>query len=852
MKSIQLYNVAPAMPGELEFLEELAHNLWWSWHADAVDLFRRIHPELWRETGHNPLEFLNRVKQARLEALAADEGYLNHLKQVRNQFEKEIRQHKSSADTTGTCVGYFSLEYGIHESVRLYSGGLGALAGDHLKAASDLGLPIVAVGLMYRQGYFQQYLDREGRQQEYYPENEIHCLPVKPAMDKDNRQVRVAVPTPDGMLNATVWRLDVGRVPLFLLDANVMENSHDLRMLTSRLYAGDRQTRLRQELLLGIGGFRALIQLGYNPHVCHINEGHAAFLSLERISHLVKTEGLSAEAAMEVASRTGVFTTHTPVPAGNESFKTALLKPHLAALKDDLGITPEQVIAWGQSDADGGKAEDMSMTILGLRMAFASNGVSRLHGKVARGMWQHLWPGKPEDEVPVGHVTNGVHVPTWISAENAAVLSRYMGEGWRAHPSEPNALGSVASIPDEELWRTHEIGRSRLVRRCRDLLERQLRKRNSPRSEIAAAKSILDHDVLTIGFARRFATYKRGALILHDTARLEALLCNDERPIQFVFAGKAHPADNEGKEFIRRIVEYSERPDIRRRMVFLENYDIGIAREMVQGVDVWLNTPRRPHEASGTSGMKAAVNGALNLSVLDGWWCEGYTTESGWAIGDGEEHEDTGFQDSVEAQALYNLLENEIVPCFYDREMGDIPTRWLSMMKASIRMGLSFFTSHRMLEEYDSSYYTPACEQYGQLMADGGKQAQELVAQRQRLVELWPVVRCSMPVPNLEIAGLHVGDHFTVTSQVTLGELKPDEVDVEVYYGPVNSENAIRTSNSEFMVLNKDNGHGEYTFCCDVECRTIGRYGFTARVMPRGAEWRKMIPGFLTWAEEGG
>ncbi|MBL7115192.1 MAG: alpha-glucan family phosphorylase [Kiritimatiellae bacterium] len=852
MKSVQLYNVAPAMPGELNFLEELAHNLWWSWHADAVDLFRRIHPELWRDTGHNPLEFLSRVKQARLETLASDEGYLNHLKQVRKQFEEEVREHKSSAETTGTCVGYFSLEYGIHESVRLYSGGLGALAGDHLKAASDLGLPIVAVGLMYRQGYFQQYLDREGRQQEYYPENEIHCLPLHPAVDKENNPVRVAVPTPDGVLHATVWRLDVGRIPLFLLDANVLENSHDLRMLTSRLYAGDRQTRLRQELLLGIGGFRALIQLGYNPHVCHINEGHAAFLSLERISHLVKTKGLSVDAAMEVASRTGVFTTHTPVPAGNESFEKALLEPHLATLEKELGISSKQVIAWGQSAAEGGKAAEMSMTVLGLRMACSSNGVSRLHGEVARDMWQYLWPGKPVDEVPVGHVTNGVHVPTWISAENAAVLNRYMGEGWRAHSSDPNALSNVGTIPDEELWRTHEIGRSRLVRRCRDLLERQLRKRNSPRNEIAAARSILDHDVLTIGFARRFATYKRGALILHDQARLEALLCNDERPIQFVFAGKAHPADNEGKEFIRRIVEYSERPNIRRRMVFLENYDIGIAREMVQGVDVWLNTPRRPHEASGTSGMKAAVNGALNLSVLDGWWCEGYTTESGWAIGDGEEYKDTGFQDAVEAQALYNLLENEIIPSFYDREMGDIPTRWLAMMKASIRMGLSFFTSHRMLEEYDSNYYTPACEQYEQLMENGAKMAQELVAQRQRLETLWPVVRCSMPVANREISGLHVGDRFTVTSQVTLGELKPDEVDVEVYYGPVTSENAIRTSNYEFMTLDADHGDGVYTFRCEVECRTIGRYGFTARVLPRGAEWRKIIPGFLTWAEEGG
>ena len=836
------------MPGDLAFLEKLANNMWWSWHADAVDLFRRINPQLWHETDHNPLDFLNRVPQKRLEALSGNAGFLNHLSEVRKHFETDIGAEPSCDDVTERSVAYFSLEYGIHESVRLYSGGLGVLAGDHLKAASDLGLPLVGVGLMYRQGYFQQYLDSDGLQQEFYPENEIHCLPLNPVNDADGKQLMVEVPLPEGSMKAVVWQLSVGRIPLYLLDTNIRDNPADFRHVTAQLYGGDKKNRLRQELLLGVGGIRALGMMGIDPKVCHINEGHAAFLGLARMSHLVSECNLDVDEAMQVVSRSGVFTTHTPVPAGNETFELTLLKPHLEALKGELGIDPSRVISLGQAH-DNANDHELSMTVLGLRTAMFSNGVSKLHGIVARRMWQHLWPGRQYDEIPIGHVTNGVHVPSWLYSDLGALFDRYLGDSWRTHPSEQRSLKNISHIPDEELWRVHELARSRLIRSVRELTERQLRTRNSSRAEVAQAKSILDHDALTIGFARRFATYKRGNLLLRDPERLVALLSNDERPVQFVFAGKAHPADGSGKDLIRQLVHFARRANVRHRLVFVENYNIGLARYMVQGVDVWLNTPRRPHEASGTSGMKAAVNGVLNVSTLDGWWCEGYSGDCGWAIGKGEEYEDVEYHDTVESQALFNLLENEVIPCFYDREAGDLPRKWIEMMRSSMRMALGFFTSHRMVEQYNEEFYLSSRSEFDRLMAENGKVAHQLEKHRRRLEDLWPKVGCSMPVTERDITSLHVGDRFAVTSLVRLGTLKPEEVDVEVYHGPVNSENQITNSQVEKMSMAEKRADGEYVYRAELDCRHTGRFGFSARVTPVGLTWKNAIPGFITWAD---
>lgn len=851
MNRIQLFSVAPRVPDELRFLEMLSRNLWWCWHNDAIELFRRISPRLWRTARHNPIQFLNLIPQDRVEELLEDDGFLQHLQRVEALFNAQVASDVKDSHTPAPphSVAYFSLEYGFHESVHLYSGGLGVLSGDHLKAASDIGLPLVAVGLLYRQGYFQQYLSPEGWQQEHYPENPVQNMPVSKAYDKHEREVIVHVPLSEGDLKAVVWRLDVGRVPVYLLDTNLPENPPDFRAVTAQLYGGDRETRLRQELLLGVGGYRALLALGYHPHVCHINEGHAAFLNIARLAHLVETRGCKLEGALEIVSRTNVFTTHTPVPAGNETFELELLRPHLDALSREVDIPTDLMLSWGQSPSSHAQHE-LSMTIFGLRTARNSNGVSELHGHVARRMWQHLWPDTPRDEIPIRHITNGIHAPSWLAADLGVLFERYFGPEWWMDPGDPKVLRRVDQIPDEELWHAHESSRSRLVRTARELSAEQYGQRNESRAEIVRAKSVLDHDALTVGFARRFATYKRATLLLRDPERFEALLKNDDRPVQFIFAGKAHPADDDGKDLIRQLVEFARTRNVQSRFVFLEDYDIAIARCMVQGVDVWLNTPRRPQEASGTSGMKAAVNGGLNVSVLDGWWCEGYTPENGWAIGQGEEEYDsTEYQDTVESKALFNLLENEVIPCYYDRPFGDLPTHWIRMMKASIRMILERFTSHRMVCEYRECFYQPAFEAYESLTADNSARARRLVRQSKRLRAQWRHVKIGFPTADIDVSMVRVGDTFTVESEVHLGELRPEEVDVQVYYGPVDPQNEILESHVANMEIVEERGSGVYLYRQAISCTTTGRFGFTARVVADGEDWRGVMPGFITWAD---
>lgn len=850
INSIQLYNIAPAIPEPIQFLEVLSRNLWWSWNAEAIDIFQRMDATLWKTCRHNPLEFLSRIPHDQLTYLAADESFIKHLERVKRQFEDDVSLSRSAKETAARPqpVAYFSLEYGIHESVRLYAGGLGCLAGDHLKAASDMGLHLVAIGLMYRQGYFQQYLNDDGWQQETYLENPVDRLPLRKACDAAGKPIQVSLPIPGGRLCAEVWRLDVGRVPLFLLDTNIAENSAEYRAITARLYEGDRLMRLRQELLLGIGGVRALSLLGYDPPTFHMNEGHAAFCSLARLAQLTRERGLDLETAVEVVSRTTVFTTHTPVPAGNEMFSVDLLRPHFEALREELGLSPDQILAWGKPTSHH-EQHELSMTILALRMSSFVNGVSRLHGQVARAMWGHLWPERPVDEVPIGHITNGVHVSSWISTELNQVFDKYLGPDWREHPADPHTAARISEIPDDLLWRAHQAGRSRLIRWTRERAEAQYQSRSARRTEILRMKSVLNHDMLTIGFARRFASYKRAALLLNDPDRFEAILTSKSQPVQILFAGKAHPADNPGKEIIQRIVQFARQAGVRDRVIFLENYDIMMARHLVQGVDIWLNNPRRPLEASGTSGMKAAVNGGLHVSTLDGWWDEAYTPASGWAIGNGEEHDNADAGDQIEAHALYNLLENTIIPCFYDRPDGDIPTQWIAMMKASIAMGLNFFTSHRMVGEYDNAFYKPAIEAHAQLTASQCRAASDLVKQRHRLEQLWPKIRVAVPTADRDISLLHMGDTFEVTTRVHLGGLHADEVDVEVYHGPVNSENHIIESFSKKMELKETLADGVSVYRQSIACKAAGRYGCTTRVAPAGKTWNHLIPGFLTWAQ---
>lgn len=849
MSFYQTYQIFPAIPDELIFLETLSRNLWWSWNHDARELFRRIAPRLWEKAQRNPIVFLTYIDQKRYEELAGDDSFLAHQQRVRERFEKEILKDVETQESefaSDDLIAYFSMEFGLHESIPLFAGGLGMLAGDHLKAASCLKVPLVGVGLLYRQGYFRQFLNHEGWQQEDYPEVSMYHLPVERTCDASGKGIRVTVAGPNGDIIAEVWKLMVGRIPLYLLDTNLPENSQQIRSITARLYDGDPRTRLAQEVLLGIGGMRALKALGIDPTVCHMNEGHSAFCSIERIARARSEYGMDLKTALEFVPRTTVFTTHTPVAAGHDEFPVDMVKPYIQPFEENLGISDSEIVSWGQpvrSDSSG----PVSMFVLGLRMAQYCNGVSELHGKTARKMWSHVWPNWPEDEVPITHVTNGVHVPSWVSPENAMLFEKYLGPEWPVTFWAPKTIDRIDEIYDEELWRAHEMSRARMIRDCRKLMSRQYGRRNAPRKIMREVESVLDQDVLTIAFARRFATYKRAVLLLKDPDRLEAVINCKDMPIQFVFAGKAHPKDHEGKEMIRRIFQFARRVGVRHRVIFIENYDAYIARLLVQGADVWLNLPRRPLEACGTSGIKAALNGVLNVSVLDGWWCEGYDETRGWKVGSGEVYHDTQYQDAVESQALFNVLENDVIPCFYERESGDIPARWLHMMKASMKMVLREFASSRMVAEYRDRFYYPCVRRSRELLDENAVELKRLTRQLERLKKLWSSIRVSLPLRGEE-GPYRVGEYFPVTAHVYLGELLPEEVDIEFYHGFVKSVEEISDGEIIPMTVAEARGSGHYLYSCRVTCRTAGRYGYTVRVRACGDEWIRTEPEFITWA----
>ncbi len=848
MRNIQTFQVFPFIPEPLAFLETLIRNIWWCWQRDAVELFRRINPSLWNECSGNPIHFFTRIPQERLEELARDHGFLAHMERVRESFERQVANPPAYEPpyTSNATVAYFSMEFGLHESVPLYSGGLGILAGDHLKAASDHNLPLVGIGLFYREGYFRQFLNDDGWQQEAYPENDIFMLPVERARDAAGSEIMVAVDGPEGRIHAMVWEIRVGCIPLFLLDTNVRENPPEFRDITARLYSGGSQRRLAQELVLGVGGMRTLETLDRVPWVVHMNEGHSAFASLERLHHMVSSHGIDLKTALEIIPRTTVFTTHTPVAAGHDDFPLELLGPCLKPFAERLGTELNTIIAWGQPKGAAAEAP-LSMFILGKRMSAYCNGVSELHGEVARRMWHHLWPGIAEDEVPITHVTNGVHIATWTSAENKLLFERYIGPDWHLTTRQPNAGQRLDEIYDEELWHAHEISRARLIRTCRRRMAEQYGRRNAPITVMKEVETVLDQDILTIAFARRFATYKRADLLLQDPDRLEAMINHAERPVQFIFAGKAHPQDDEGKELIRRLVAFGRQTQLRHRFIFLEDYDMHLARRLLQGADVWLNNPRRPFEACGTSGMKAAVNGVLNLSVLDGWWCEGYDADRGWGIGRGEEFEDHAYQDRIEAQALYNVLENEIIPCFYERESGGLPLRWLKMMKASMKMAMQSFSAQRMVNDYNQLFYRAAAESYHHLLADNAAEAFRQSQVSARLRKLWPQVVIDFPVTQAE-GPLRVGDLIEINVMVNLGEIKPDEVDVELCYGHPRTVDRLDVTYHQKMTVAQELSAGRYLYSCQLPCNTAGRYGFTARVTPKGDIWTRYSPGLISWS----
>ncbi|MFO7665203.1 MAG: alpha-glucan family phosphorylase [Desulfobacterales bacterium] len=849
MKHLQPFQVFPSIPAPLSFLDELSRNLWWSWHHDAKELYRRIDPKLWRESGQNPIVFSTLVSASRLKELTVDEGFLAHQRRVKELYERCVLSKPKLADSPfapdGT-IAYVSMEFGIHESLPLFAGGLGVLAGDHLKAASDLMLPVTGVSLLYRQGYFRQYLSIDGMQQEEYPETDLYNIPIERAFDSNGKELYISITGPSLEIHAQVWKIMIGRISLFLLDTNVPENSPEIRGITANLYPADQNKRLAQEVLLGIGGMQALAAMGIFPSVIHMNEGHSAFSSLERLAQIIARFKTDLKTAMEIAPRTSVFTTHTPVVAGHDVFPADLVKPYIVQLQEKLGISQKEILSWGQpywKDADG----QFSMFVLGLRMSQFCNGVSQLHGSVARKMWAHIWPDRPVDEIPITHVTNGAHVPSWISFEQSLLFDRFLGPGWSQYPWNHSIMNRIDGIYDEELWRIHEMNRSRLIRSCREIMVKQYGRRNTPTTIMSDIESVLDQDALTIVFARRFATYKRSHLLFMDPERLESILTSTSHPVQIIFAGKAHPKDQEGKDLIKKIIQFAKSPVIRHRLIFLEDYDISIARMLVQGADVWLNTPRRPFEACGTSGIKAAINGAINVSILDGWWCEGYSEERGWKIGKGEEFVDPDYQDAIESQALYNVLSEEVIPCFYDRKNGDAPRLWVAKMKASMKMALQYFCSHLMVSKYNDQFYVPSAKRLLKLISEDLEEAKALALQRDRMLSLWKFIKLDPPVRK-ETGPFRVGESFNVTSEVFLGEINPEEVEIQLYFGKMKSIDSLTTGSYVSMKAEQDLGNGRYVYGCSVGCNVSGRFGFTVRATPKGDGWIKNTPELLTWA----
>jgi starch phosphorylase len=848
--TIRTFQVFPDVPAALAPLLEMANNLWWVWHPDAVELFRRLDRKLWEEVHHNPVKLLGVINQKALAEMATDDSYLAYLQRVYQSFKAHLAEKgwyaRAHGDQPKLLAAYFSAEFGLHESLPIYSGGLGVLAGDHLKSASELCLPLVAMGLLYRNGYFQQYLTADGWQQEAYPEMDFYNLPIEPLRYTDGSPVHVRVDLPDNAVFCKVWKANVGRIPLYLLDTNLQENSPADREITARLYGGGTEMRIKQEIVLGIGGLRALEALDISPTVYHMNEGHSAFLALERIRMLLANSSMTFDEARQQVMASNVFTTHTPVPAGIDTFSPEMMLKYFANYFPHLKLDQDGFLALGRENPADRK-QGFSMAVLAIHLADNVNGVSWLHGEVSRKMWHNVWPQVPADDVPIQHITNGIHTRTWLSSDMAFILDRYLSSKWQSEPTDQTVWEGVAQIPDEELWRAHERARERMVGWARQTLKEQLSRRGASFDEIAMADEILDPEALTIGFARRFATYKRGALILRDPERLRRLLEDTKRPIQFVFAGKAHPADHEGKELIKTIVNFARNPSVRRRVVFMENYDINIARYLVQGVDVWLNTPRRPYEASGTSGMKAAANGILNCSILDGWWVEGYDPEVGWAIGRGEIYPDPNYQDQVESQALYDILEKQIVPLFYKRTVDNIPRDWIARMKSCMRKLAPVFNTNRMVQNYAEKFYLPATIRGTALSADGSARAKALAKAKDRLRGKWGAIK---------IVGVHtsgnghyrVGENMQVEALVEMPDLDPGELQVQLYAGTINATGQIEEPQTLRMDHTKLIANGRHLFTGVVECRTSGRHGFAIRILPGSPDLATPFePGLILW-----
>lgn len=843
-------NIIPRLPDNIKPLEELSHNMWFTWNWPAIKLFVSMDTDLWQKSHRNPKWVLGNINPDKLKSLSENEEFVKAVNYVYEMFKK-YKQNPTWYDKNKKPgyeklqIAYFSMEYGIGEGLPMYSGGLGMLSGDHIKSSSDLGIPILGVGLFYQKGYIQQVINSEGWQVENFPENDWANMPVEKARDTKGRAFSVEVRLGSEIIRVGVWKVEVGRTPLYLLDTNLPDNPPHHRVITEQLYGGDRDMRIRQEIVLGIGGVKALRSMGINPSVFHINEGHSAFLLLERIRNLMQDKKLSFGEARQIVWASSVFTTHTPVLAGNEYFDPHLIKKYLESYAYELELTWEQFLDLGRENPN---VKMFCLTVLALKLSHYLNGVSRLHSQVSRKMWRNIWPELNLSEVPIITITNGIHTPSWITHEHLDLYQKYIlkqGEQNYCDPAGSCDWEKVDKIPDEELWQIHKIRKEKMIAVARKRYRNQLSRYGADITVLNSVDKILDPEVLTIGFARRFATYKRAFLIFEDLDRIAKIINDPHRPMQLVFAGKAHQADSEGKKILKMIIELTKDARFKNKLLFIEDYNMNIARYMVQGVDVWLNNPTRPMEASGTSGMKAAVNGVLNLSVLDGWWCEGYAPELGWAIGGFEHYDESHQRDEIESEAICNILQKEIAPLYYQRDQRDIPTQWIKMTKNSIKTIAPFFSTHRMVKEYFEKFYVSAHSFYEKLISP--EKIRSISQWFSKIEHNWPYIHIENASPRIE-SGVTSDGTINYKAKVWLGNLSPEDIYVQVYCGRLSVDGEL----TEPRIINMEyrNKEGDvYIFTASQKALQSGRHDYSLRVIPRNDDlpYPFIPPSFIKW-----
>lgn len=834
MKPLGRITVSTIIPEGLSRLSDIAYNFWWTWNCEAVELFKSIDSRLWDRLGANPVAFLRTVGSKKLVQKLNNADFMATYEHVVKKFDDYMNSTNTWFSTTypdhkSHMTAYFSAEFGLNESLPIYSGGLGVLSGDHCKSASDLGIPFTAIGLFYRQGYFNQLINREGVQETAYSTLNIADLAIEPVVDANGEKLLVSVDLPGRTVYASIWLVKIGRVHLYLLDTDVPLNTEQDRHITARLYGGNGDTRIQQEILLGIGGVRALEVLGIKAAVYHMNEGHSAFLGFELIRTLMQKQHLNFKEACEAVSSSSVFTTHTPVPAGIDVFPHDTMDMYFTAFRESLGISRDEFMSLG---IDTGNPHGFNMASLAMTLAARRNGVSKLHGGVARRMFNNLWPGVPENEVPVTHITNGIHTLTWLSMPFKKLFEKYLVKGWEDRLFEREIWEGIDSIPDEELWQEHIGLKADMAQYINNRISLGNMADAVP-SSVGLCKTI-NPDVLTIGFSRRFATYKRAALIFRDIARIKRILNMQDMPVQLIFAGKAHPADKPAQDIIKYINDIARQEGFEGKVVLLENYNIALARRLVQSVDVWLNNPRMPMEASGTSGQKACINGVLNLSVLDGWWREGCNGKNGWAVGNDAIYENDFYQDNADSESLYEILERSLVPLYFDTDEKGIPTRWIKMMKESIKSLAAGFSTHRMVQEYTTKLYVPTMERIMNIAANDYQLVKQLTQWKQKVNDNWQHVsitggRLSDNPGNIPVAA---GEGINLEAVVTLGNLKPEDVSVELYYGSMDSSGYVASGEYVPMQFIEETAPGTYRNRADLVLTDSGEYGFNFRVVP--------------------